>query len=217
MRLASRVCEDRLAADPAPTNRRLGYAINGDGDPFPGGAAVLPAFGGGTAMGVEALKMSNEIISGAGLEFRRAWRGLRRAPGFSLGVIVILGLAVGGVVTVGTAAYDLFIKPLPFRDPGRLVQIGGVSERFGDDMGLSPGMVDEVRKSGEYANVAAYSKVVDVIRDKEGQSWKRARIETNLLHLLGVSSIHGRGFLHEDGVLGSAPVALLSERLHHAG
>jgi predicted permease len=74
-------------------------------------------------------------------------------------------------------------------------------------------MVDEVRKSGEYANVAAYSKVVDVIRDKEGQSWKRARIETNLLHLLGVSSIHGRGFLHEDGVLGSAPVALLSERV----
>lgn len=156
--------------------------------------------------------MIHRLVSGSGMEFRRAARRLRRAPGFSLGVIVILGLAVGGAVTVGATAYDLFIKPLPFRDPDRLVQIEAISERFGGDMGLSPGIIQEIRNSGDYAGVAAYTRG-EIVHDETGQSWKRARIGVDLLELLGVTPIHGRGFVPEEGMPGAAPVALLSERV----
>jgi hypothetical protein len=48
--------------------------------------------------------MNSRGLTGAGIESRRALRGLVRAPGFSVGVILVLGVAIAGTVTVMTAA-----------------------------------------------------------------------------------------------------------------
>jgi len=48
------------------------------------------------------------------MELQRAWRRLFRAPGFSLSVIVLFALSVGGAAAIATAGWSLFARPLPY-------------------------------------------------------------------------------------------------------
>lgn len=56
-------------------------------------------------------------------DVRYAARSLRRSKGFSLAVIATLALCSGANVTMLSALYSLVFKPLPVRDPERLVQL----------------------------------------------------------------------------------------------
>src|SRR4051794_28519951 len=56
-----------------------------------------------------------------------ALRRLRRAPAFSLGVIITLGLGIGSAVGIGTIVYGVLLRALPYDDPGRLVRVGFVT------------------------------------------------------------------------------------------
>jgi hypothetical protein len=46
---------------------------------------------------------------------------LARRPTFTLLVTAVLGLGVGACATILTMVYVLLLKPLPFKDPERLV------------------------------------------------------------------------------------------------
>jgi hypothetical protein len=58
------------------------------------------------------------------IEARRAFRRLLRAPAFSLSVVALLAIGTGGTAAVGTAAYDLLARPLPYAQPDELVGLG---------------------------------------------------------------------------------------------
>ncbi|MEZ5421416.1 MAG: permease prefix domain 1-containing protein, partial [Vicinamibacterales bacterium] len=45
-----------------------------------------------------------------------SWRGLRRAPAFTLAALATLALGVGAVTAIFSVAYALLVQPLPFRD-----------------------------------------------------------------------------------------------------
>jgi putative ABC transport system permease protein len=52
-----------------------------------------------------------------------SFRSLRRASGLSLAVITTLALCIGGNTTIMSVLYGVILKPLPFRDPDRLVEV----------------------------------------------------------------------------------------------
>jgi predicted permease len=54
---------------------------------------------------------------------RFALRTLRRNPGFTLTVVLVLGLAIGAATAVFVVADRVLLAPLPFRDPDRLVRV----------------------------------------------------------------------------------------------
>ena len=56
-------------------------------------------------------------------DLRHAFRGMRRDAGFTTFVILIAGLGIGASSTVFSVVNALLLRPLPFRDPGRLVWI----------------------------------------------------------------------------------------------
>ena len=58
-------------------------------------------------------------------DMRWAVRGLRRAPGSALAMVVLLALGMGGVTALFGPLYSLVLRPLPFPHPDRLVRIGG--------------------------------------------------------------------------------------------
>lgn len=60
-----------------------------------------------------------------------AFRSLRRAPGFSLAVLLTLGLCIGPNTAILSALYTFVYKPLPFREPDRLVSITNEATRQG--------------------------------------------------------------------------------------
>ena len=55
------------------------------------------------------------------VDWRDAWRSLRAAPLVTAFAVVSLALGIGGVTALFSILNSLALKPLPVRDPGRLV------------------------------------------------------------------------------------------------
>ncbi|HJP58324.1 MAG TPA: ADOP family duplicated permease [Gemmatimonadales bacterium] len=60
-------------------------------------------------------------------DLRHAWRALRRTPGFFLTCVGTLALAIGAVAGMFSVVDTVLLRPLPFREPGRLVGLGGTA------------------------------------------------------------------------------------------
>ncbi|MGH8223807.1 MAG: ABC transporter permease [Woeseiaceae bacterium] len=154
--------------------------------------------------------MRSGALSGAGIEARRALRGLAASPGFSVGIVLVLGVAIAGLTTIATAAYDLFLRPLPFAQSERLAHVTVHSRTMGFDIGVSPPMFAEILEESAVADVAAYQPS-STVRSLSGDEWRTAAVSHNLADVLGVVPIIGRSFTQADGESGAPPVALISE------
>lgn len=145
------------------------------------------------------------------MELRRAWRRLVRAPGFSLSVIVLIAISVGGVAAISTAGWSLFGKPLPYPQAGQLVTLSAFSDRFGMHMGLSEALVEELNRSDDIGLVGIVGKSFD-LRLEDGLSLPAAYVDHRLLDVLGVPPLVGRRLNADDVLPGADPVALISAR-----
>src|SRR5690242_904091 len=56
-------------------------------------------------------------------DVRIAIRTLRKAPAFALGAALVLALAIGATTAIFSLVDATLLRPLPFRDAGRLVRL----------------------------------------------------------------------------------------------
>src|SRR5213079_569154 len=59
-------------------------------------------------------------------DFRYALRGLRRSPGFALLCIGIMAVGIGANTAVFSVVNAVLLKPLPHREPRRIVTLSNV-------------------------------------------------------------------------------------------
>jgi putative ABC transport system permease protein len=73
----------------------------------------------------ETLWRQNTIsmVDTIGRDLRYATRTLTRTPGFSLIAISVMALCIGATTSLFTVVRSVQLRPLPFRDPGRLVMV----------------------------------------------------------------------------------------------
>jgi hypothetical protein len=91
-------------------------------------------------------------------DLRYAVRTLRRDAGLTTFAILIVGLGVGASSTVFSVFNTLFLRPLPFDDPGRLVWIAnGESKNLSAQTVQVVNLVELRSQSQSLADVAAYS------------------------------------------------------------
>ena len=86
--------------------------------------AALRAFGNPTLIS----EQTRAVWSWNGLEnilrdLRISVRTLFRSPGFSLIAIIVMALCIGATTSLFTVVRSVLLRPLPFRDPDRLVMI----------------------------------------------------------------------------------------------
>src|ERR1700749_3321797 len=67
-------------------------------------------------------------------QLRYAFRRLVQAPWFSLTVVLMLAFGIGASATIFSLIEGILLRPLPFRDPGSLVQLG---EHVGENPGIA--------------------------------------------------------------------------------
>ena len=73
-------------------------------------------------------------------DVRHAVGSLFRSPGHSLVVVATLAIAVGAAAAVFAVVREALLRPLPFREPDRLVRVWDRAPDGGDRSDVAPGV-----------------------------------------------------------------------------
>lgn len=145
------------------------------------------------------------------------FRSLRKAPGFSLVVIVTLALGIGANTAVFSMIDVLLLRPLPYPDSGHLLRLSetktpGDSSTIAD---VSPAnFIDWQAQSRAFTGMAA-SEGFHYNLTGNGQPehvWGGAS-SAQWFSVLGVHAALGRDFRLEDDAPAATPVVILSDQL----
>jgi predicted permease len=160
-----------------------------------------------------------EWIDSVQQDVRYALRTLRRDAGFTVFALLIVGLGIGASATVFSLVNGVLLRPMPFRDPARLVWISnigddGVAEwRFQVSQFVDLG--ERNRSLDGIAGYFAFYGTGDALLLSAGETQRLTRIPVtcNFLPLLGVKPVMGRSFTPDECRFGAAATVLLTESL----
>ena len=140
---------------------------------------------------------------------RHALRRLSRTPGFTLFAAATLAIGIGATSAIFSLAYAIWLKPLPYAAPDRLVSLHDVAEN-GLVSSISGPELDEYRRNAaSLSAVAGYASGAVVARIGDEPIRFMAYFATpNLFQVLGVRPALGRDFTDGDA---GAPVVMLSD------
>ena len=128
-------------------------------------------------------------------DFRLALRQLRKAPGFSLTIVVTLALGVGATTAIFSLIQGVLLRPLPFRDSQRLVLLG---DRLGDgvQLGVTACEVTTYEHVAQaFSSMGAYVNTSwELSGGTLSESVSGARLTSDVFPTLGISPIVGRVF-----------------------
>jgi putative ABC transport system permease protein len=151
------------------------------------------------------------------MDIRYALRGLWRSKGFAVTAVACLALGVGLNTTIFSIVDGVLLKPLPFRDPDRLIVLGERKPSTGELDGLSyPTLLDWRAASTTLASIeVSLGRSFNLSNDGEGETERLvgSGVSWNLFPDLGVSPMLGRQFSAADDQPGAAKVLLISHDL----
>jgi putative ABC transport system permease protein len=149
-------------------------------------------------------------------DIRYGLRGLRRTPGFAAVAILTLALGIGANTAIFSVVHAVLLRPLPYRNPGRLVYI---SEFWPHETPVRTVPNPDFANWSEHAQLfdrfAAYGGGAEVNLTGVGQPERLsgARVTADFFTLLGVEPFLGRSFLREEDRPGGRKAVLLSYEL----
>ena len=152
---------------------------------------------------------------------RYAFRQLRRNPGFTVTVLVILGLAIGANTAVFSMLNALLIRPLPYSEPTRLASLvrhKGLIDQKGhaisqEDDGQDGETWELVRDNVSAVQAAVYSydaSGVNLQAQSTARNVQNQRVSAGYFEVLGIHPILGRTFAPEEDKPNAPRVAILS-------
>jgi len=145
-------------------------------------------------------------------DIKYGFRMLARSPSFAVVVVVILAAGIGANTAVFSVVNAVVLKPLPYRDAGRIVVLWEQT-KWGPRRPSHEDFISSYRHSRAFEGMAAYGNeqfyVAGIDKPREVRA---GTVSPDLFGLLGIEPLLGRGFLPEEDQTGSAPVAVLSHR-----
>jgi predicted permease len=136
-------------------------------------------------------------------DLRHAARTLTRSPGFAILTIAVMALGIGANAALFTVVRSVLLKPLPFRDPDRLVMLyeRSVDPRFAFNV-VAPGMFSEWRKQAQsFTQMALFGSGSYNLSGGQGQLPEKiesTRCSADFFSVLGVAAAYGRMFYAKD-------------------
>ena len=147
-------------------------------------------------------------------DVRYALRRLRATPGFTFIAVVTLALGIGANTAIFTVIDAVLLRPLPYRDPAKLVLLSEHTPRFPLLSVSYQNLVDWREQSHSFTAMGAVRNLgMTLTGAGEPERLTGQMVNANIFELLGVQAIRGRTFTAEEDRAGATGVALISHGL----
>jgi len=160
---------------------------------------------------------ASTVVESVIQDLRYGLRQLLHNPAFAWTAAITLGLGIGATTAIFSAVYALLIRPLPYPDSDRLMEILDGNPKKGWLGGplISPDFVAAQVSLRSFESVAGFTDLGDMNLTGAGDPIrvKAVGITANFLPELGVVPDKGRAFLSSEDRMGGPAVVLLSHRL----
>jgi predicted permease len=172
--------------------------------------------------GVEQTKESMRDRRGVPLleavvhDVRFGLRMLRKSPGFTAVAVLTLALGIGANVAIFTLINGLILRPLPYPQPDRVVQVDRQTKE-GPYYGMSLMEFRTYQRQNQtFEYLAAYDMLgsgLSLHTGAEPELIQSRRVSSDFFRAIGILPPMGRDFTAEDDRPGAAPVVILSYRI----
>ncbi len=147
-------------------------------------------------------------------DLRFALRSLLRAPSFSVFAVLALALGIGANTAIFSLVDAILLRPMQFREPSRLVQVWEDLSSIGFPFNTPApaNALDWKERNHSFQDVSVlYSGILNITGSSGApEEVQNADISPNLLQVLGVDPLLGRGIRPEEAHPDPAHVALIS-------
>ena len=146
---------------------------------------------------------------------RSGVRTLLRTPGFAILAILILSLSIGAAGAVFSFVDGVFFKPLPYRDPSRIVRVEERRSSGESNIVVAPlNFIDWKNENTVFETIAARTFVREALSSvPEPAIILGTRATASYFGVFGVAPALGRLLLPEEEQPGKDNVVVLSHRL----
>ena len=146
----------------------------------------------------------------------QALRMMRRTPLFTAAVVLTVTLAIAANTTIFSVVNAVMLRPLPFKDPERLVQVAEKSDKlnlpsFGSSVLNFLSWREQAQSFEGLAAIASNNYTLTGAGEPEQLSGNR--ISPVLTRVLGIPPLVGRDFTDDEEKPSAAPVAMIGEGL----
>jgi len=148
-------------------------------------------------------------------DVRLAWRGLRRAKGFTAAAVLTLAVGMAGVTAMFALIQGVLLRPLPMTEPERLVVVWKEPRSTGSHWPLTAAEFQLIREADQvFAGVAAVGYndpgPTEVVDGTSTELIHTARVSADFFEVLGVRPFLGRVLNRGDDSAGSEHVLVLT-------
>jgi len=149
-------------------------------------------------------------------DLRHAFRGLRKSPGFTATAIGALALGIGANTAIFSVVDRVLLKPLPYPQPERIVQLLLSSPQGAANITSVPKFVVQHQQGSVLEDITAYDfggPGVNLTGGDRPEQLKGSRVTREFFPLFGATPVLGRVFSAEEDSPGGGRVVVLSSGL----
>ena len=150
--------------------------------------------------GWERQRRWRQLLADSWQDLRIGTRTLARKPGFTIAAVVVLGLGLGAVITMLSVINAVFVRPLPFPAPERIVSVVR-RQPSGPNRIHAQRTVAFVRDRSEAFSALAgigVSPGVNLVSDRGSTYIENLEVTTGFFRVFGVQPRLGRSFSRDD-------------------
>jgi macrolide transport system ATP-binding/permease protein len=153
-----------------------------------------------------------------GFRFEAVWqdlhfavRQLRRSLGFTLTAVLMLALGIGASVAIFAFVDAALIKPLPYKDPTRLVDVNERAKMFPRSNLSYQDYVDWKKMNRVFSALEVYGGGGYLLSTPSGvEPVQAARVSAGFFRVLGVTPALGRDFYDGEDQPGAADTVIVT-------
>jgi predicted permease len=144
-------------------------------------------------------------------DLRYALRTLAKSPSYAAAAVLTLALGMGANTAIFSVVYGVLVRPLPYPDPGRIIELSEL-DRAGRHMQMcDPNFRDLKEQSHSFAALSEWAAwPISVSGGREPVRTIGTAVSGDFFAALGVQPMLGRAFAAEELQVGGPPATLVS-------